>query len=209
MNCREFERMIEAYWDSQLTDLQRFKVDQHVRHCVSCRLEFELWEESERLIRSSKVNFVSQSVHFQISQDVMKRIYQENPWAVPAAKRAMNVSALTRRWMTGVAVLFFILFISSFYLSAVIDNQTFVFGEGLTAKKHHLVGIQPVGSVAEAVVVDTDSSPFQGVVATIGEPLPLSPVDGLSGKKLLLITSLLGSIMTVLGMTWLSTVKSK
>ena len=60
----------------------RQSVDRHLEHCIACREEYRLWEESERLIRGladeqeSAVAVLAEGVN----RNVMDRIYAEEGW---------------------------------------------------------------------------------------------------------------------------------
>ena len=60
----------------------RQSVDRHLEHCIACREEYRLWEESERLIRGladeqeSAVAELAEGVN----RNVMDRIYAEEGW---------------------------------------------------------------------------------------------------------------------------------
>jgi hypothetical protein len=207
MKCSDFERLMPDYWEHQLTDIEHYQVEQHMKHCPMCRNEYALWEESERLIRNSNIEFESKPMHFTISQDVMSRIYAENPWATPASKKPFHLSRRLRGWMSGISAALFIVFMAGFFLSASMPAANPLYGEDIFSKQHHMVGIQPVGSASASLHEEHGDNPFYGVVASVGEPVTYNPMNGITGKTYVIALFLLGASIMVLGMTWLARVR--
>lgn len=207
MKCKEFEMLMPEYWEGQLNELKRYHVEQHARQCLMCRHEFSVWEESEKLIQNSTVDFKADSLQFNISQDVMSRIYAENPWATPLSKRAMLLSERVRIWMTGISAALFIVFMASFFFSTTMPDASQVYGEDIFSKKYQLVGIQTVGTVKEASASSEVKNPFYGAVASIGEPAVIPDTKGLPGKAYILALSLFGLAVTVITASWLSRIR--
>lgn len=211
MKCTDFERLMPDYWEQQLTDIERHQAEQHMKNCPMCENEYSLWEESERLIRNSSIQFESKPMHFTISQDVMSRIYAENPWATPASKKPIHLSGRLRSWMSGISAALFLVFMVGFFFSASIPEANPLYGEDIFSKKHHMVGIQPVGvgsaSTNTELHGEQQANPFYGVVASVGEPVTYNPAQGLTGKTYVIALFLLGASVTVIGMTWLARVR--
>jgi hypothetical protein len=208
MKCKDFERLMPEYWEGQLSELERYQIGQHVKHCSICMHDFVLWEESEKLIRNSSVEFQSKSLQFTITQDVMSRIYSENPWATPVSKRPFLWTDRFRNWITGISAALFIVFMVSIFFSSTMVDASQVYGEDIFSKNHHLVGIQPVGSATEFSDPQQEKNLFYGVVASIGEPASIPQIHTLAGKTYIIAFSLLGAVITVLGMSWIARVRT-
>jgi anti-sigma factor RsiW len=208
MKCKDFERLMPEYWEDQLTEIERYQMDQHTIQCSSCRREYILWEESEKLIRNSSLDFQTSSLQFTISDEVMSRIYTENAWAAPVAKKPFLLTDQFRSWVSGISSALFIVFMASILLSSTMTDANSAYGEDIFAKKHHLVGIQPVGSAADLSDSEENGKLFYGVVASIGEPASLPPQDGWLSKTYVISFSLLGLAFIVIAMSWISRVKS-
>jgi hypothetical protein len=208
MKCNDFERLMPEYWEGQLSELENYQIEQHVKQCSLCNHEYVVWQESEKLIHNSSVEFESKSLPFTISQDVMSRIYSENPWATPMSKRQWLLTDRFRNWITGVSVAIFIVFIVGIFFSGTMVEPKQVYGEDIFSKKHHLVGIQPVGSASEPLNPKQEKDLFYGVVASIGKPASIPQANVLPGKTYIIAFSLLGVAATVIGMSWIARVRT-
>lgn len=53
MNCDHIRRMFSPYWDGRLTGAQMQSVSAHLAGCGDCRMEYELFEGTQRLVASA------------------------------------------------------------------------------------------------------------------------------------------------------------
>lgn len=205
MKCEQVQSWMPEYWDEQLSPLQTCHLENHVKQCSGCRQEYEIWEESEKLIRNSSAEFHSEKLQFTISDQIMSRIYAENPWAAPLSVRSTGLSHRIRLWMTGVSAILFIVFLTSLFFTTSMPSASESYGKDIFGSQP-IIGIHSVGS-AQASDKGEDSAEGQslyGAVASIGEPALLPEHPGLIGKSYYIALSLFGILITVMGMTWLN-----
>lgn len=133
MNCREAQDRIPFMWDAPPTSIERVQFQEHIEHCASCRREWELWEESSRLMRELEIEISEESAEA-VNQKVMERIYLESPWLMPGDGKSAGSAAITRRRLSWWIACFMAVFISSLLYVAFIgsEDQPLVQGSGIT-----------------------------------------------------------------------------
>ncbi|UUZ94439.1 hypothetical protein LJK87_07745 [Paenibacillus sp. P25] len=210
MKCEDIHEWFGIYWDLPEGDLKRQAVDEHIKRCSQCAEEFEIWRESNLLIRSAAEEEEPVYSRGPVSASVMKRIYEDESWRVPVGDRLYHFSYKLRRNLTAVIAACLALFIFTFLFS-VMDS--------------------PKGAEQAA---SADSSVF----GRIGDPVVMAsggPEDSMNGHSMptavaslkgfskpftyhvgpihtvqdyLLFVSLLGLTCTPLIMNWLSRTRS-
>jgi predicted anti-sigma-YlaC factor YlaD len=201
MKCMEVQELLPVYWDLAESDERRVEADQHIQGCAICREEFNMWHESTELIRSTIFEAKRQEAELELpstlSNQVMQRIYKEEPWRTPVTERLYDFSFSLRRKLTAAISFCLALFMFSFLYSIVTNEPV-----NDAASESITLGLQPVAAVAS----DKGSS-IQAVqlTASIRPQEPFMLKDGLiqSTPDYLLVLSLLGLISTLLVMNWL------
>ncbi len=89
--------------------------DEHIKHCKACEEEFEIWQESTQLIRSTANDEPVVSLEKSVSSSVMKRIYEDESWRIPAHDRLHPFSYKFRRNLTAVISFCIALFVFTFF----------------------------------------------------------------------------------------------
>lgn len=203
MKCNEITELFAEYWDLPEHDHRRTAVEEHLMHCASCAEEFQIWEESRRLISNSSIkSSFPAAVPHRISKQVMERIYSDESWRIPVQDKVYSISYRLRRNLTAVISFFLALFIIGFIYSATYEPPTepFVYSEGF----------MPIASA----VGDYDDAAYsyavmKGVpIASIGEPLILGMNPMKSYPDYLVVISMLGIIAALLIMNWFSRVRT-
>jgi hypothetical protein len=82
MKCHEVQDALGLYWDLPEGDTLRLSVDLHLEHCIACKEEFRIWEESELLIRQLAAEDEAEcwEPSEAVNRQVMMRIYAEDGW---------------------------------------------------------------------------------------------------------------------------------
>jgi hypothetical protein len=205
MKCDEFIERMPEYWEEELTELQRFKLDQHRKSCISCQQEYLFWEESGKLISSSGKDFEQPAKPFTISQDVMSRIYSEQRWAEPVNRRPFILSDQFRGWVSIISAVMFILFAAGVLFSSLLAEDATI---ASSSADHQWIGVQPVGTATTMKTSQAQGELFYGVVASIGEPAILPPEENWVRKSFAISLSLLGLTFIVGFMSWISRAKT-
>ncbi|ALS22658.1 zf-HC2 domain-containing protein [Paenibacillus naphthalenovorans] len=117
MKCEDIHEWFGVYWDLPEHDLIRQAVDEHIKHCKACEEEFEIWQESTQLIRSTANDEPVVSLEKSVSSSVMKRIYEDESWRIPAHDRLHPFSYKFRRNLTAVISFCIALFVFTFVFS--------------------------------------------------------------------------------------------
>jgi predicted anti-sigma-YlaC factor YlaD len=206
MTCTEIQDLFGVYFDLPEEDPRRADVDAHIAVCESCREEFLIWEESTDLIRMAKDDTVPHLYAAPpITDNVMKRIYQDESWRLPVSNRIYSIPFKLRRNMTAVIAFFLALFIVSFLYSAM-DGPVTIAGD--------TTGSYGVVQAAKASANAADSLNVHKMVGTtlasasptMIDPVKIGPIKTVPDYFLSL--SILGLISTLLIMNWLSRTRS-
>ncbi|WP_274651632.1 zf-HC2 domain-containing protein [Paenibacillus humicola] len=198
MKCLEVQETLGVYWDLNEDDAERMAVDEHLRTCPSCREEFEIWEESERLIRgfSAEEPETEQPVD-RVNRSVMDRIYAEQSWFMPVTSRSYHFSRSFRRNVTAIIACCLAIFVCGlFYLLSGPGDST------STAQVQKLTGVLETANAASDNSVISADFYADVPVASISDPIILNVVPTVPQYWVAL--SLIGIIMTLLIMNWFS-----
>jgi predicted anti-sigma-YlaC factor YlaD len=199
MNCDEIQELFGVYWDLPSNDERRLQVREHIKSCRQCAEEFEIWEESTNLIRSTQEETVP-AMSDAIAGGVMSRIYEAESWRLPIPERVYMISLKMRRNITAAIVCSMALFVFSFLYSLFYNGTT---ASQNTAFKtdHSIYGLQPVASVNPDSM---DVHAMSSAVASLSDPflLKVGPIHTI--PDYMLAISMLGMVCTLLIMNWLS-----
>ncbi|TVY11629.1 anti-sigma factor family protein [Paenibacillus cremeus] len=208
MKCDEIEEWLGIYWDLPEEDEQRQVVDRHIEQCRSCAEEFEIWQESTDLIRTSVDGGEPAAIPMSVSSSVMKRIYQEDSWRVPVGGRLYHFSYKLRRNLTAVVSLCLAMFMFTFMFSILNERG----GEQPTSHDSAVFG--RIGDPVVLASSQTDSMNVHAMPTAVAslkgfsEPFMyhVGPIHTV--KDYILFISLLGLTSTLLIMNWLSRTRS-
>lgn len=209
MKCDEIQELFGVYWDLPEYDLKRQRVDEHVKNCRTCAVEFEFWKESTELIQSAaEANELAMEMP-PISTNVMNRIYQDESWRVPVTDRKYAISYKFRRNATAAIAACLALFIFSFIYSLVYQPTA----ETVAAANSSSI----FGKIQEPVVIASNKPESMNVhsmpsaVASLkgfSEPFMYQAGPIHTVKDYMIFISLLGLTCTLLIMNWLSRTRS-
>lgn len=201
MKCIDAHNIFGAYWELSEDDAERQALDRHMLKCEACAEQFRLWEESEELIRilSEEDDFIGPSEH--INRGVMERIYAEQSWLMPVAHKSYQFSKSFRRNLAIVIAACLAMFACAFFVF-VFDQE----GGVQHAQIADLSGlIEPVNASGGAMTIHAGFY-AEVPVASISDPFVLQIVPAFPQYYVAL--SLLGIIMTLLILNWLSRTRS-
>ncbi|MDF2715424.1 MAG: hypothetical protein K0R28_2349 [Paenibacillus sp.] len=200
MKCQDVQEWLGAYWDLPEHDDRRQAVDEHIRHCASCREEFEIWEESTELIRNTVGSADRRIEYVPVSSQVMSRIYADESWRIPVPQRLYAFTYKMRRNLTAVVALCMTLFVFGFVLS--------IMGVGAEDKSPRY-GMKPVASVSTDVqTVSGKAKALPVATASLKDPYMVKMGPFRSVPDYMVVVSLLGLTGTILIMNWLSRTKT-
>ncbi|WP_276351589.1 anti-sigma factor family protein [Cohnella caldifontis] len=194
MNCEQVTEWLGIYRDLPEDSPERLAVDLHVAGCADCAEQFRLWEESAELIRGLPLDddelertWVSDS----LNRQVMDRIYSEQAWYMPAARRTYAFSSGFRKKVAAVLAALLAVFCGSFLYTA---------WKHMTAGNDTPEVLDATGSLSSGFqTVDVPVASLSDVYA-----LHVSPVM----PEYWVALSLLGMIMMLLILNWFSRVRS-
>ncbi len=203
MKCLQIQELFGLYWDLPEEDIRKRGVDEHIKHCTSCKEEFELWQESTNLIQNLGMGQTElKEMPVPTSKQVMERIYTDESWRMPVANRTYTISYKMRRNVSAVLAFCLTLFVFSFVYSIVFEEP-----KEETYTYYNSTGLLPV---ANALGDSTSSAELvQGVpVASISDPLILDMGIIQSYPDYLVVVSLLGIVCLLLTLNWLSRIRA-
>lgn len=200
MKCQDVQEGLGTYWDLPAFDERRQAVDAHIRQCAACREEFEIWEESMQLIRTTVVDAPEDRSPLPVSKRVMERIYTDEAWRMPVPQRLHVFSYKWKRNVSAVIALCMTLFIFGFVFSV-----SGIGSDDLTTR----YGLKPVATVS----ADLQSSPIKSkllpvATASLKDPHMVSVGPYRTVPDYMIIVSLLGMCGTILIMNWLTRTKT-
>ncbi|WP_219836550.1 anti-sigma factor [Paenibacillus sp. R14(2021)] len=196
MNCQNVQQTFGAYWDLAEDDSERQAVDEHLQTCERCREEFQIWEESEQLIRFFSEDSVELGPVDHVNHGVMDRIYSEQSWFMPIASRRYHFTKSFRRNVTIIMAFCLAMFVVGlFYLLTSTNDSSSVEVAKLTGL------IETANAASDNSVISADF--YADVpVASISDPIVLNIVPAVPQYYVAL--SVLGIIMTLLILNWFS-----
>jgi hypothetical protein len=202
MKCVEIQELLGTYWDLPKEDIRRLQVDEHIRRCMSCKEEFEIWQESTHLIQNLRLGPLQPKEPVKVSKQVMNRIYTDESWRIPVANRAYSISYKMRRNVSAVLAFCLTLFIFSFVYSVVFvppAEEAYTFNNS--------TGLLPVANALGEN--STSAEHIQGVpIASISDPLIIHMGIIKTYPDYLVVISLLGIISLLLTLNWLSRIRA-
>ncbi|QJC51882.1 hypothetical protein HGI30_10200 [Paenibacillus albicereus] len=195
MKCEEVQDALALYWDVPEGDPLKQSVDLHLKHCIACRQEYELWEESERLIQelSGAEAYELAERAEEVNRTVMDRIHAEDHLDWTLRRRFSLNRALGARLSAAVAACLAMFCTSLLYV---------LFGRSGGADESK--GMMDTASASSSPVFKASIS-GDIPVATVSDPLLLSLVP--REPQYWIILSVLGLVMTMLMTGWLSRIR--
>lgn len=204
MICRQIQEWLPLYWDFSEQDWRKHKIDTHLKHCVLCKQEFKVWEESQRMITDEFENWDQDS---EIAQNVMSRIYADESWRMPTPERMYAFSFRVRRNLNLIVSFCLALFTISLLYSLLSEFESAASPQ-TTADTFRSVPVAMAPVDSEAIAIHNSTS-IQGVpVASINDPLVwwINPME--SYPDYLLFVSVIGLTASLIAMRWLARVKA-
>jgi hypothetical protein len=198
MKCEQAQELFGIYWDMPEDDRDRIALEQHMLDCEACAEEFRIWEDSALMIRdlSQAETIVLPIDH--VSKGVMDRIYAEESWFMPVKERTYQFSNAFRRNVAAVIASCMAMFATAFFY-LVFGTTTTESSTEQVAKLTGLLDTANASSDTAAISVEF----YQEVpVASISDPLVLQVVP--TFPQYWVALSILGMIMTLLTINWLS-----
>ncbi|MGN7455781.1 anti-sigma factor family protein [Paenibacillus pasadenensis] len=195
MKCEEVQDALALYWDLPEGDPVKQSVDLHLKHCIACRQEYELWAESERLIQelSFAEDFEMAERAEEVNRTVMDRIYAEDHMDWTLRRRFTLNRTFGPRLSAAVAACLAMFCTSLLYVLLGRGGQT-----------DETKGIMETANASSSPVFKASIS-GDIPVATVSDPLLLSLVP--RAPQYWIILSMLGLVMTMLMMGWLSRIR--
>jgi hypothetical protein len=200
MNCQDVLERMGEYRDLAAGDPAREAIDRHIRECESCRAEFLFWQRSAELIRTVGEPEGGFARTGSVAARVMARIYETESWRKPVAQHVYSLSWRVRRNIMVCFAMCLALFFASLFFVLVPDA-----GE---ANRGSEFSIQVVTVVAQGQAPDAQAAMFQdSPVVSIG-PTVLFTGKAQTFANVYLAASVLGVIVTLLLMNWLSRLRA-
>jgi hypothetical protein len=198
MKCEQAQELFGIYWDMPEDDRDRIALEQHMLDCEACAEEFRIWEDSALMIRGlSQAERIDIPID-RVSKGVMDRIYAEESWFMPVKERTYQFSNAFRRNVAAVIASCMAMFATAFFY-LVFGSTTTETSSEQVAKLTGLLDTANASSDAAAISVEFYS---EVPVASISDPLVLQVVP--TFPQYWVALSILGMIMTLLTINWLS-----
>ncbi|MBD2869673.1 anti-sigma factor family protein [Paenibacillus arenilitoris] len=201
MNCNDAQQKFGEYWDLAEHDADRIAIELHLLGCRECAEQFRIWEESEEMIRVLSVEEDSIGPTEHVNRKVMERIYAEQSWLMPVPHKSYQFSKSFRRNFSIVLAACMAMFACAFFMF-VFDHP----GGASTAEIAELSGLMDTANVDGDGLVVTAGVFSEVPVASISDPFVLKVVPAFPQYYVAL--SLLGLVMTLLILNWLSRTRS-
>jgi len=197
MKCEEAQELLGVYWDLPEDDRERATLEEHLLHCEPCAEQFGIWEKSESMIRNLTKELPSDGPVDHVNRGVMDRIYAEDTWFMPVKERTYHFTAAFRRKVAAIVACCLAMFTSAFFY--------LVFGrpsDPSAVQVEKLTGLLDTANASnQTAAISLDF--YQDVpVASISDPIVLQVVPTVPQYWVAL--SLLGMIMTLLTINWIS-----
>lgn len=201
MNCNDAQEKFGEYWDLSEQDEVRKAIDRHLLDCKDCAVQFQLWEESEDIIRflSDEAESLGPTEH--VNRNVMERIYAEQAWLMPVTHKSYHFSKSFRRNIALIIAACMAMFACAFFVF-VFDNQE----SSSKAEIAQLSGLIDTANAAGDGMVISAGFYAEVPVASISDPFVLKVVPAFPQYYVAL--SLLGIVMALLILNWLSRTKN-
>lgn len=199
MKCDDVQDKFCEYWDMPEASEERISVDEHLRGCPICSEQFRLWEESEKLIRDFSVQEEVIGPVDHLNRGVMERIYAEQSWLRPVAHKSYQFSRSFRRNTAILTACLMALFTSALLFVAFQNHSA---QTAQPEQMQQLTGLIETASASSDSLLVTAKFNAEVPVASISDPFVLQVIPAYPQYWVAL--SLLGIIMTLLILNWLS-----
>ncbi|WP_424766053.1 anti-sigma factor family protein [Paenibacillus sp. sgz302251] len=201
MNCNDVQDKFGDYWELSEQDEDRKAIDLHLLECKACTEQFRIWEESEDLIRffSEEEELIGPTEH--VNRNVMERIYAEQSWLMPVPHKSYQFSKSFRRNFALIVAACMAMFASAFFVF-IFDSQE----DAAQAQIAELTGLMDTANASGDGLTVSAGFYAEIPVASISDPFVLKVVPAFPQYYVAL--SLLGIIMTLLILNWLSRTRS-
>ncbi|MEK4249802.1 anti-sigma factor family protein [Paenibacillus sp. FSL W7-1287] len=197
MNCKQVDELLHTYWQLDEENPLRIEIEAHLFDCEHCAanldlepIAFPVLDEKESLLGNSALHSSAN-----ISENVMKRIYEEEAWYMPiTSKRYQFTKSFRRNAAIAIASCLAMFSIALFlFIFDYYKNTTAM----PTAKVSGIVDVANA-SANEGVYTSiyTGSIP----VASISDPIVLQVVP--TFPQYYVALSFVGIVMTLLVMGW-------
>lgn len=203
MECAEAIDWLSVYVDLPDDDPQRVAIERHIEQCESCAEQYRVWAVSEQWddemtdwsLRAEDWDSTSSAQLFRM-EDVMERIYNDNPWFTPAHRRGNRMTPRMRNLFAGVVSFCLAVFLSGFLAIALSGGGSSVQLE---------TGIVPTGIAGQE---GTSSNFIEIDISEVGasDPVLLHVVPTIPQYWIAL--SLIGLAFALLLLNWLTRAKS-
>lgn len=197
MNCKQVDELLHTYWQLDEENPLRIEIEAHLFECEHCAanldlgpIAFPVLDEEDQPLNSN--GSYSSSQH--ISENVMKRIYEEEAWYMPITSKRYQFSKSFRR---NVAIIIasclamFSIALFMFIFDYYKDTSAIT-----TAKVSGLVDVANASTSEGVSAIYTSSIP----VASISDPIVMQVVP--TFPQYYVALSFVGIIMTLLVMGW-------
>lgn len=201
MNCNDAQDKFGEYWDLAEHDEDRIAIDTHMQQCKSCAEQFRLWEESEEMIRFLSEDEESLGPIEYMNRSVMDRIYAEESWLMPVPHKSYQFSKNFRRNIALIVAACMAMFASAFFVFVFEGNSG-----ASQAEIADLSGLMDTANASGDGLVSAAGFYAEVPVASISDPFVLKVMPAFPQYYVAL--SLLGIIMTLLILNWLSRTRS-
>lgn len=197
MKCEEVQHKISLYWDMPEDDAERIEIEAHLLECEACSEQFQFWEESEAMFDMfSETDFaVGPAEH--VNRNVMERIYAEQSWLMPVAQKSYHFSKAFRRNLAIIIAACMAMFASALFVFLFEGDRT-----PTQAQVAQLSGLLDTANVSSDALVINAGFYAEVPVASISDPFVLKLVP--TFPQYYVALSILGIIMTLLILNWLS-----
>ena len=203
MECAEALDWVSVFSDMPADDPQRLEIESHLAYCESCAEQYRVWSMSEQWDEEMTdwslrtIDWEEAPVRQFRVEDVMERIYHDNPWFTPVHRRGKRMSPRMRNMFAGVVSFCLAVFLSGLLALAITADQS---------------NAEPVltGIIPTTIAGDTASPPF-GIIEIdlveqgVHDPILLQVVPTVPQYWIAL--SLFGVSFALLLLNWLTRAK--
>jgi hypothetical protein len=200
MKCDDVQDKFDVLGNFSEEDVEREAMEAHLLDCEHCAEQYRLWEESEEMIRmlSEEDEVVSAQMEH-VNRSVMDRIYAEQSWLLPVSQKSYHFSPAFRRNLAIVLAACLTIFTCTliFFINGN-ENGT------SEEKMAQLTGLMDTANASGSDFVI--SAEFEVPVASVSDPFVLQVVP--TFPQYWIALSLLGVVMSLLILNWLSRTRS-
>ncbi|WP_336771866.1 anti-sigma factor [Paenibacillus sp. MMO-58] len=200
MKCDDVQDKFDIFGFLSEEDAEREAMEAHLLDCEHCAEQYRLWEESEEMIiKLSEEDEVVTAQMEHVNRSVMDRIYAEQSWLMPVSQKSYYFSPSFRRNLAIVLSACLAIFACSL-IFFIKGNE-----HGTPEEKMaQLTGLMDTANASGSEFVI--SAEFEVPVASVSDPFVLQVVP--TFPQYWVALSLLGVVMTLLILNWLSRTRS-